>query len=86
MSGCKNEKCKCTTKGGRALKERVDCKCVDCKCKCPCPPDCKEKMKKMYRYLKDTEKFLRACDKCPLAVRLLESCDEILVDFSCPVN
>ena len=53
---------------------------------CPCPPDCRDKMKKMYRYLKDTHAFLKACDKCPLAIRMLATCDELLKDFECPFD
>jgi len=63
------------------------CECDPCECKdvkvCPCPVECRDKMKKMYRYLKDTQVFLKGCDKCPLAQNMLKSCDELLEEFTC---
>lgn len=53
--------------------------------KCPCPPECRDKMKKLKRYLNDTKFFLSKCDQCPLAKKMLVDVDELLLDFKCPI-
>ena len=53
--------------------------------KCPCPPECRDKMKKLKRYLHDTKFFLSKCDQCPLAKKMVETAEELLNDFKCPV-
>lgn len=50
--------------------ECVKCECVDCHCKKDLP--CRESIKTLKKYLKDTEQFLSMCDKCPVAQHLLD--------------
>jgi hypothetical protein len=81
-----NKECKC---------DPCDCDPCDCgtnncpmskdtKGKCPCPPECRDKMRKLKRYLNDSKFFLSKCDQCPLAKHMLKSVDELLEDFKCP--
>jgi len=53
---------------------------------CPCPPECRDKMKKMKRYLNDTHFFLSKCKKCPLAEQMVLTAEELLADFKCPIS
>ena len=41
------------------------------------PDECYEQVKKLKRYLKDTKFFLEGCDKCPIAQKLLITCNEL---------
>jgi hypothetical protein len=78
MSTCKCDPCKCDP-----------CKCDPSKCDpskpvlCPCPPECKDHIKKVYRYLMDSKFFLDKCNTCPLAQKLVVMADEILEDIKC---
>ena len=53
------------------------------KSECPCPVACQDKMKQLYKYIKDTQVFLKACDKCPIAKGMIELGETLLKDFEC---
>ena len=81
---CNCDPCKCTAPSDRAHSASASTAPSDqIKKKCPCPPECRDKMKAMYRYLQDTKVFLSSCDKCPLAQNMLKQNEQLLKDFTC---
>lgn len=59
----------------------MNCKCTDCKCSTP-PEACLESIKKLNKFLEDTKRFLKLCEVCPVAQKLIETADELIVTVS----